>query len=320
MWSRVAAWARASVTTVHVPLNQPFSRQLTADVDPAQAPYVEWSQVSGLPAWASLSATGLLTGPALAAQESWTVSYAVRTTNPPSPYSYGSFVLAAASPKPIVSSGGQSTCEVRADTTLWCWGNAAYGQVGDGQTKDRIVPQVVGTPGWGSVSTSGATTCGVRLDQTLWCWGMNHRGQLGIGDTPRQLAPVQVAPGDALDPGRRPVGSTPCAIDADGSLWCWGDNTRGQVGVGDPRPATRRPGVGTSRWTSVTVGGYYACATRPTGRPLLGPQRLRPARHRVPTQPQAPAAVAGGVAWQRLDAGWTTTCGVTTSGRPTAGD
>ena len=34
MWSRVASWARASVTTVRVPLNQPFSRQLTADVDP----------------------------------------------------------------------------------------------------------------------------------------------------------------------------------------------------------------------------------------------------------------------------------------------
>ena len=58
MWSRVASWARASVTTVRVPLNQPFSRQLAADVDPAYA--VEWSQISGLPAWASLSPSGLL--------------------------------------------------------------------------------------------------------------------------------------------------------------------------------------------------------------------------------------------------------------------
>ena len=120
----------------------------TADVDPAYADSVEWSQVSGLPAGASISATGLLTGPALA-EGSWTVSYAVRTTNPPSPLSYGSFVLTTVVPEPIVSAGGQSTCEVRADTTLWCWGNDAYGQVGDGQTKDRTNPQQIGTAGLG---------------------------------------------------------------------------------------------------------------------------------------------------------------------------
>ena len=237
-WSRVASWARASVTSVRVPLNQPFSRQLTADVDPAQAPYVEWSQISGLPAWASLSPTGLLTGTGPAAEESATVSYAVRTTNPPSPYSYGSFVLSAANPEPMVSSGGQSTCEVRSDTSLYCWGNAAYGQVGDGQTKDRIVPQVVGTLGWASVSASGSTACGIRLDQSLWCWGMNHRGQLGIGDAPRQLAPVQVAPGTPGTGRDRLAQHLRGRVDS--SLWCWGDNSRGQVGVGDTRTRSRR--------------------------------------------------------------------------------
>ena len=159
-------------------------------------------------------------------------------------YSYGSFVLSAANPEPMVSSGGQSTCEVRSDTSLYCWGNAAYGQVGDGQTKDRIVPQVVGTLGWASVSASGSTACGIRLDQTLWCWGMNHRGQLGIGDAPRQLAPVQVAPGTLWSQVATGWLNT-CAVGVDSSLWCWGDNSRGQVGVGDTRtrytPDARQP-------------------------------------------------------------------------------
>jgi alpha-tubulin suppressor-like RCC1 family protein/endonuclease/exonuclease/phosphatase family metal-dependent hydrolase len=314
MWSRVASWARASTTNVRVPVNQPFSQQLTADVDPAQAPYVEWSQVSGLPDWASLSSTGLLTGTA-PAEGSWTVSYAVRTTNPPSPYSYGQFVLTAANPEPMVSAGGQSACEVREDTSLWCWGNAKYGQVGDGQTKDRTNPQPIGTPGWGSVSASGSTACGIRLDQTLWCWGMNHRGQLGIGKVARQLVPVQVAP--LLRFAQVSTGwLNTCAIAVDTSLWCWGDNSRGQVGVGDTKTRYTPTLVSPSGWTSVTIGGYYACGTRSDGAASCwGQNSFGQLGTGSTANSSVPAAVAGGLGWQRLDAGWASTCGLTTLGQ-----
>jgi len=313
MWSRVAAWARASVTNVQVPAGVAGNRQLTADVDPAYANSVEWSQVSGLPPGASISASGLLTYPALA-EGSWTVSYAVRTTNPPSPLSYGQFVLTAANPKPMVSAGGQSACEVRADTTLWCWGNAAYGQVGDGQTKDRTNPQQIGTAGWASVSASGSTACGTRLDLTLWCWGMNHRGQLGIGDAPRQLSPVQVAPTVAWSQVATGWLNT-CAIAVDTSLWCWGDNSRGQVGVGDTKTRYTPALVSPSGWSSVTIGGYYACGTRSDGTAACWGQNSFGQLGTGSTgNSSVPAAVTGGQAWQQVDAGWATTCGVTTSG------
>lgn len=314
MWSRVASWARASTTTVQVPVNQDFSLQLAADVDPAQAPYVEWSQVSGLPPWAALSSTGVLTGKA-PAEGSWTVSYAVRTTSPPSPYSYGQFVLTAANPEPMVSAGGQSTCEVRSDTSLWCWGNAAYGQVGDGQTKDRTNPQPIGTPGWASVSASGSTACGIRLDQTLWCWGMNHRGQLGIGDAPRQLVPVQVAPLQRFSQVATGWLNT-CAIGIDTSLWCWGDNSRGQVGVGDTRTRYTPALVSPSGWTSVTIGGYYACGTTSDGAASCwGQNSFGQLGTGATTNSNVPAAVTGGLGWQRLDAGWASTCGLSTLGK-----
>ena len=313
MWSRVASWARASLTNVQVPANVAGTQQLTVDVDPAYAGSVEWSQISGLPPGASISPTGMLSYPALA-EGSWTVSYAVRTTDPPSPLSYGQFVLTAANPEPMVSAGGQSACEVRADTTLWCWGNAAYGQVGDGQTKDRINPQPIGTPGWGSVSASGSTACGIRLDQTLWCWGMNHRGQLGIGEKPRQLAPVQVAPLQRFVQVSTGWLNT-CAIAIDTSLWCWGDNSRGQVGVGDTKTRYTPTLVSPSGWTSVTVGGYYACGTRSDGAASCwGQNSFGQLGTGVTTNSSVPAAVAGGLAWQRLDAGWATTCGITTAG------
>jgi alpha-tubulin suppressor-like RCC1 family protein/endonuclease/exonuclease/phosphatase family metal-dependent hydrolase len=313
MWSRVASWARASVTNVQVPAGVAGSQQLSVDVDPAYAGSVEWSQVSGLPDGASISPTGLLTYPVLP-EESWTVSYAVRTTNPASPLSYGQFVLTAANPEPAVSAGGQSACEVRADTSLWCWGNAAYGQVGDGQTKDRINPQQIGTLGWGSVSASGSTACGIRLDQTLWCWGMNHRGQLGIGDAPRQLAPVQVAPLQRFASVATGWLNT-CAIAIDTSLWCWGDNSRGQVGVGDTKTRYTPTLVSSTGWTSVTVGGYYACGTRSDGgASCWGQNSFGQLGTGVTTNSTVPAAVTGALAWQRLDAGWATTCGLTTTG------
>ena len=52
----------------------------------------------------------------------------------------------AAQTAPVtLSAGAQSTCEVRADSTAWCWGRNDYGQLGDGTQTARPAPtQVVG--------------------------------------------------------------------------------------------------------------------------------------------------------------------------------
>ena len=314
MWTRVATWPRASVKTVAVPVGMPFSQQLTADVDPGEAGTVKWTHLGGLPAGVTLSSTGVLAGTVAAAGQ-WTVNYSVENTSPATPPSYGSFVLTATTLEPLVSSGGQSTCEVRKDTTLWCWGNAVYGQVGDGQTRDRTNPQQIGAGGWADVSASGATSCGIKLDLTLWCWGMNHRGQLGIGDKPRQLAPVQVAPAQRFLKVATGWLNT-CAIGTDSSLWCWGDNSRGQVGVGDNGVRYYPTRVGASNnWTSVSIGGYFACGTRSDGSgSCWGQNSFGQLGTADVVNRSTPTAVTGGRSWSRIDAGWATTCGLTTDG------
>src|SRR5690606_10233558 len=78
-----------------------------------------------------------------------------------------------------VALGSNSTCGVRVDGTLWCWGTNTRGQVGVGDITQRLSPTQVGTAAdWQRVSAGTEFACGIRAGGSLWCWGYNHRGQL----------------------------------------------------------------------------------------------------------------------------------------------
>lgn len=150
---------------------------------------------------------------------------------------------------------------------MWCWGANADGQLGVGDTSQRTTPSRVGSlAGWTSASAGGAHTCGLRVDQTLWCWGENGDGQLGIGDLVNRLTPVEVAT-DSWSSISTGAAHT-CGIEttAEGTLWCWGGNEDGQLGVGDTtdrlRPTQVSPG---STWLRVENGGAHTCAIESTG-------------------------------------------------------
>jgi len=52
-----------------------------------------------------------------------------------------------------------------------------------------------------------------------------------------------------------------CGIALDGSLWCWGDNTRGQLGDGTYQFRTSPVQVGTTtNWVQVAAGAFHTCA------------------------------------------------------------
>ncbi len=315
LWARTMAWPRpADLPRSVVPVNSRFSAKLPVDVGSAKAATVVWENVSGLPAGATLSTSGLLSGQ-LPSAGSWTVNYTLRNTRPYTPTVAGSMVLSAGSDPAQLSSGGRTSCEVRADASAWCWGDNRYGQVGDGTTLARRKPVKIGIADWSSVTTSGATTCGIKLDRSLWCWGMNNRGQVGIGGTVSQRSPVLVAPGRTWSSVSTGWVNT-CALATDGSAWCWGDGAYGQLGVGNRSTRDRPQQVGARKdWTQLVVGGYQVCGLKTGGTALCwGQGSFGQLGNGSTSGRMRPGRVLGTHTWQRLYAGWYTTCGLDSSG------
>jgi hypothetical protein len=89
----------------------------------------------------------------------------------------------------------------------------------------------------GGMNGAGASFCAVSTDGKIWCWGFNQYGLLGHGDT-RDAAMARLVMLDAstafnqAQEVRVGFGST-CARKADGTVWCWGDNSYGQLAI-DP--------------------------------------------------------------------------------------
>src|SRR5262245_44940179 len=163
-----------------------------------------------------------------------------------------------------LSVGGAHTCGMRLDHTLWCWGDNYYGQLGLGDTTDRLTPtRVVVDSDWARISSGRDFACGMRLDHTLWCWGQNTYGQLGLGYFGgRQLVPTRV--GSGSDWARVNAGAIHiCGIRSDHTLWCWGQNKSGQLGLNNWRSRTTPTRVGDDRdWAHVHGGHSHTCGTR----------------------------------------------------------
>jgi alpha-tubulin suppressor-like RCC1 family protein len=93
-----------------------------------------------------------------------------------------------------ISTGTFHSAALRADGTVWTWGDNSSGRLGDGTTTDTWVPiQVPGLSNVISVGTGNAHTVVVKSDGTVWSWGDNANGELGDGLAPTgSTVPVQV--------------------------------------------------------------------------------------------------------------------------------
>jgi alpha-tubulin suppressor-like RCC1 family protein len=161
------------------------------------------------------------------------------------------------------SMGGDQCLAIKTDGTLWAWGNNERGQLGLGNVVNRSSPVQVGAlTNWAQVSSGPASCAAVKTDGTLWAWGANRRGQLGIGvaDEPGSTgedrsSPVQIG---ALTTWKQVSmnGEFCAAVRTDGTIWAWGSNADGQLGLGD----------GTSRSSPTQIGALTDWAYASAGR------------------------------------------------------
>lgn len=155
---------------------------------------------------------------------------------------------------------------------LYGWGSNFYGELGLGDTIDRSSPTQIGSyTDWNMVTSGFRTGFAIRSTVndagTLWSWGFNSVGQLGLNNTTDTSSPVQI--GTRSDWQRVSSGdSHTAAMTYDygtgaRTIWAWGENSTGQLGVGDTTNRSSPVQIGSdSDWLLVSAGGAHTMAIK----------------------------------------------------------
>jgi alpha-tubulin suppressor-like RCC1 family protein len=149
--------------------------------------------------------------------------------------------------------------------TLWTWGNAANGQLGNGTTTPNVtVPTQIGTfTDWEMVS-QGGFNAGIRNGK-LYTWGNAANGQLGNGTTtPAVTVPTQIG----SDSDWKQVSRTGFVAGIrDEKLYTWGNNANHRTAQGTDVGSTNTPTqVGSDTdWKQVACGNTWGAAIKTNG-------------------------------------------------------
>jgi len=157
-----------------------------------------------------------------------------------------------------VSCGFFHTAAIKTDGTLWNWGRGANGQLGTNDAANKLIPVTTfsGGTNWKQVSCGFNITAAIKTDGSLWVWGSNSYTQLGInqGNVNRNTPVTTFAGGNNWK--QVSVGSIHVsAIKTDGSLWIWGNNYNGRLGINSPDTNRSTPVTtfsGGTNWKSVS--------------------------------------------------------------------
>jgi alpha-tubulin suppressor-like RCC1 family protein len=169
-----------------------------------------------------------------------------------------------------VSAGSDHSLGIKGDGSLWAWGANSNGQLGTGgePEADQPVPVPVAQGStWSQVSAGYRYTQGIKTDGGLWAWGINDEGQLGTGVQFTDLfIPFQVTQGSMWSQVSAGYQHT-LGIRTDGSLWAWGANSYGQIGIGESlvNQPTPMPVASGSSWFQASAGEFHSLGIKTDG-------------------------------------------------------
>jgi alpha-tubulin suppressor-like RCC1 family protein len=165
---------------------------------------------------------------------------------------------------------------IKKDGSLWTWGINNYenlkGLLGLGSdVEECLVPTNVlpGSDDWAAVATGMYCTLALKTSGHLYVFGMNNCGQLGLGEgIPHKYTPTLLEPESRwldVSAGEGHV----IAVKSDGSLWSWGSNASGQLGIGLIGGKTYKPtrvgDVDDYGWVQVAAGSSHSTALKADG-------------------------------------------------------
>ena len=164
-----------------------------------------------------------------------------------------------------IARGYDHACALFTDQTVQCWGDNVNGQLGDGSTTNSTTPvPVAGISTATAISVGVSHTCALLADKTVKCWGYNQYGQLGNNSTTKATLPVGVSGIDGITVQATAIVAgfrNSCALLADETVECWGDNAYGQLGDGSTtKSLTPIPVAGITTATDIVAGYHHSCA------------------------------------------------------------
>lgn len=168
-----------------------------------------------------------------------------------------------------VTAGDATTYGIRSDGSLWSWGWNEKGQSGNGVSERTATPTLAdGNRVW--KKTVGGKAYGFFLaeDGSLWAAGTATNGVQGTNDGVDHKVLTRIGTdNDWVDMAcSRFWGYSAFAIKTNGTLWSWGENSAGQLGIGNTQAQTLPVQVGTDTdWKQVAAGVSSVLALKTDG-------------------------------------------------------
>ena len=144
-----------------------------------------------------------------------------------------------------LAASDHARCAVRADHSVWCWGDSDSILLGrDPKNLDVVSPRKSVAPARVPITDAvavaiggdmdperGEAACAIKRDGTVWCWGASHDGRLGTNGGPEVVrTPVQIR--GVTDATQLSLGwVSGCAVQRAGTVVCWGSNESGELGT-----------------------------------------------------------------------------------------
>ena len=170
-----------------------------------------------------------------------------------------------------IVAGGYYSLALARDGSVWAWGDNEYGQLGLGTsgygTYEDTPRKVNVLSNVAAIVAGGCHSLALARDGRVWAWGYNYCGQLGLGtsggswadeSTPQKVNALSnvaaIVAGDYHS----------LALDRDGSVWAWGYNEYGQLGLGtsgsNTDEATPQKVEALSNVAAIVAGDYHSLA------------------------------------------------------------
>jgi alpha-tubulin suppressor-like RCC1 family protein len=272
------------------------------------------TQIGALTTWSKVSA-GATHGAAIKSGQLWTWGQnnlgqlgLGNTTNQSNPTQVGTDTDWLQ-----VSAGGYLCAAIKTTGTLWAWGYNDRGQLGQGDTTNRSSPVQIGArTAWSTISAGLQMCAAIDTDNYLWTWGFASSTKLGLGDNDQvhKSSPTQVG-SETWSTVSTPVTKhSTMAIRTNGTLWGWGANSYGELGLNDT--STRSSPVqvgGLTTWSSVYVGNNNSHGITTTGelwswgRNGYGRLGLGEVGNSAPQSKSSPVQVGTDATWLSVAAG-----------------